>query len=383
MLLTRFALALVAPLAVFAAGPPCAVGMIVRAGALNYDAKILGVEPTTGFYKVQFVTGFKGTVEYMPPRDLKTCTAPELPPVAVAWLHGVWQLSTGGGGAWAKNPTTGSWKVIGLDVAGAPPIRINPDGTYEWIIDSAQTIRGRWHVAAPPERKYGYEKLGTVIVLENGESGKNWLVSRKLVSSDDNRDRILIERVDLGLTYWGKRVGAAAAGSLAAPPAVSTAPQPPARDQQSAGPSVQNAAPPTPGSATHGNAAVTYDSNAWISVASSNGFQFATKDQKAYAILRTDPTQHSAQAMADSALQKMQAGDPTLKVTSRARRIWNRNDAVMVRMDATVSGVRYNYWMIFQGNEQGGLQLAMFAKPEEYAAHEAAFNTLATGLHLR
>jgi len=372
------------PIAVFAAGPPCSIGMVVRAGALNYDAKILGVEPSTGFYKVQFVTGYKGTIEYMPPRDLKTCIAPELAPVAVNWFHGVWQLSTGGGGAWQKNPTTGSWKVVGLDVAGAPPIRISPNGSYEWVIDSTQTIRGRWRMAAQNERKYGYEKLGTVILLENGESGKNWLASRKLISSEDNRDRILIERVDLGLTYWGKRVGAAAAGSLQAPPAQPTSAAPVAPTPRTP---ANSAAPPavssSPGSATFANAALSYDPSVWTLSPSANGFQLIAADQKSFAILRTDPGQHSAQAMADSSLQKMQSGDRTLKVISRARRLQNRVDSILVRMEATVSGVRYAYWMIFQGNERGGLQLAMFTRPEDYPAREASFTTLASGLHLR
>lgn len=92
-----------------AAGPPCQIGMVVRAGALNYDAKILSFNPATG---------------------LKTCEAPEMAPVPVPWFVGVWHLTTGGSGAWAKNPSTGSWKVVGLDAAGAPPIRISADGSY-------------------------------------------------------------------------------------------------------------------------------------------------------------------------------------------------------------------------------------------------------------
>jgi hypothetical protein len=123
------------------------------------------------------------------------------------WFVGVWQLFVGGGGAWQKNPTTNSWKVVGLDAAGAPPIRINQDGSYEWIIDQKQTITGKWRRAAASELKYGYEKRGTTILLLNGESGKNWLVSRELVSTSDGRDRILIERADLGLTYRGNRIG--------------------------------------------------------------------------------------------------------------------------------------------------------------------------------
>jgi hypothetical protein len=196
-----------APAATSTGMPACQIGMVVRAGALNYDAKILALDQSTGLYKVQFVTGYKGDVEYVPPTGLKTCKAPDIAPVDEAWFVGVWQLFTGGGGAWQKNPTTNSWKVVGLDAAGAPPIRINQDGSYEWIIDQKQTITGKWRRAAASELKYGYEKRGTTILLLNGESGKNWLVSRELVSTSDGRDRILIERVDLGLTYRGNRIG--------------------------------------------------------------------------------------------------------------------------------------------------------------------------------
>ena len=191
--------------------PPCQVGMTVRAGALNYDAKIVEFNAGTGLYKVQYVTGFKGDIEFLPPSDLKTCKAPPIAPVPMPWFHGVWQLNVGGGGAWQKNPTTGSWRVVGLDVAGAPPIRIAADGTYEWVINETQTIRGKWRAAAQPEFKFGYDKRGTVILLEHGEDGKDWLMTRELVGTADGRDRILLERLDLGLTYRGNRVGAVAA----------------------------------------------------------------------------------------------------------------------------------------------------------------------------
>lgn len=186
--------------------PPCVVGMVVRAGAMNYDAKILEFSEKTGLYKVQYVTGYKGEIEYVGPKGLKTCQAPPMVPVEVGWFAGVWQLNTGGGGAWMKNPTTGSWRVKGLDSAGAPPIRINGDGTYEWVIDHSVTVKGVWRKAAANELKYGYEKLGTAVLIVAGESGKNWLVTREVVSTKDGRDRVLIERTDLGLTYRGNRV---------------------------------------------------------------------------------------------------------------------------------------------------------------------------------
>ena len=187
--------------------PACQIGMVVRAGALNYDAKILAFDQVKGLYKVQYVTGYKGDIEYLAPRSLKTCKAPDIAPVSETWFVGVWQLFNGGGGAWQKNPTTNSWKVVGLNAAGAPPIRFDKDGSYEWVLDSTQTVKGKWRIAQTSELKYGYEKRGTTAILLNGESGKNWLISRELTSSDDGRDRILIERTDLGLTYRGNRVG--------------------------------------------------------------------------------------------------------------------------------------------------------------------------------
>ena len=198
---------LLLPAVALADGPPCAVGMTVRAGALNYDARIVAFDAAKGLYKVQYVTGSKGDVEWLPPKELKTCTAPDIASVPDSWFVGVWQLATGGGGAWQKNPRTGSWKVVGLDVAGAPPIKISSDGTYEWVLDHARTIAGRWRKAETGELKYGYDRRGTTIILLKGEDDKNWLVSRELVGTSDGRDRILIERTDLGLTYRGNRVG--------------------------------------------------------------------------------------------------------------------------------------------------------------------------------
>ena len=196
------------PVLAMGQSPACAIGMVIRAGAVNDDAKILEFNPTNGLYKVQYLSGvYKGDFGWLPPRSLKTCTAPAIAAVPESWFQGIWQLHTGGGGAWAKNPTTGSWKVIGLNTAGAPPIRINGDGSYEWVINDKVTVRGTWRTAAVTERKYGYEKLGTVILLQRGEDGKDWLVSRQLVSTTDGQDQILIERVDLGLTYRGDRIG--------------------------------------------------------------------------------------------------------------------------------------------------------------------------------
>jgi hypothetical protein len=77
------------------------------------------------------------------------------------------------------------------------------------VIDHTTTVKGRWRKAEQSELKYGYEKLGTAIILLKGEDDKNWLVTRELVGTATGRDRILIERTDLGLTYRGNRVGSA------------------------------------------------------------------------------------------------------------------------------------------------------------------------------
>ena len=190
---------------VFAAGPPCKIGDVVRAGALNYDAKIMEFDAAKGLYKVVYVTGYKGDVEWLAPKSLKTCTAPEIAAVKQEWFAGQWELFTGGGGAYVKSQTTGDWKAKALDVAKAPPLVILQDGTYVWKIDSTRTARGQWRLALQNELKYGYEKLGTAIILLKGEDDKDWLVTRELTSTNDGRDRILIERKDLGLTYRGNR----------------------------------------------------------------------------------------------------------------------------------------------------------------------------------
>jgi hypothetical protein len=133
------------------------------------------------------------------------CQGIDAAAVPLSFFAGTWDLFNGGGGAWMKS-TKRDWHVGTLDAAHAPPITLTADGRYTWVLDSKTTIRGQWRAAQKSELKDGYEKLGTAILLLNGESDKNWLVTRQLVGTDDGRDRILIERVDLGLTYRGGRV---------------------------------------------------------------------------------------------------------------------------------------------------------------------------------
>lgn len=170
--------------------PPCKIGDVVRAGALNYDARILAHDAAKGLYRVRYVKGFIGDEEWLPASGLKTCLGIAAAPVALAFFHGRWDMFTGGG-AYAR-------------VAEAPPLRIRDDGSYTWVIDSRTEIDGDWRTAQPNELKSGYDKRGTTILLLKAEGGKNWLVSRDLGSSD-GRDKILVERADLGLTYRGYR----------------------------------------------------------------------------------------------------------------------------------------------------------------------------------
>jgi hypothetical protein len=186
----------------FAAGPPCQVGMTVRASLPPYDAKIIAHDRARGLYRVKNVRD--GAEEWLPAKHLKTCTGEEPPPVTESFFAGQWLLTTGGGGHWEKTPTR-DWHVAAGKTAAAPPIVIRKDGTYTWRIDSKVTVNGRWHVARKEELKYGYDKRGLTLLLEKGEDGKDWLVSREHGWSSDGTDVILIERRDLGLTYRGRR----------------------------------------------------------------------------------------------------------------------------------------------------------------------------------
>lgn len=171
--------------------PPCKVGDVVRAGALNYDAKILEYSAAKGLYRVRYVKGYVGDEEWVPARGLKTCQGIEPEPVALSYFFGRWELTLGGG-AYARQ-------------AEAPPLRIRDDGSYTWVLGKGKEIDGEWRPAKPQELKSGYDKLGTTIVLYEGEGGKNWLVTRFVTLGSDGADRIQIERADLGLTYRGVR----------------------------------------------------------------------------------------------------------------------------------------------------------------------------------
>jgi hypothetical protein len=353
---TKYLLAVVCLLPLAAQDPPCQIGTVVRAGALNYDARIVEFNAGSGMYKVEYVKGYKGDTEWLPPSGLKTCKAGAIAPVSPEWFQGVWQLNKGGGGAWQKNPSTGSWRVTGLDVAGAPPVRLSAGGTFEWVISATETIRGRWRPAQPSEWKYGYDRKGTVMLLEKGEFGQNWLVTRDLTGTADGRDRIALESPD-GLSYRGNRVGAAAAAAPAAPAGL------------------------TP--LTKGNAALAYDPAVWSVTPNADGFRFLSKDEKAFAILMTDPAQRTPAGFLQQLMENMSRGGRAPQVVARRETAMNGLPTLFVRMEVVVSGNPYTYLTAFQANAGGGAALITFTTPANYASREASLVALINTLHLQ
>ncbi len=358
-----------------AADPPCQTGMVVRAGALNRDAKILEFDAVKGFYRVRWETGvYKGDTEWLPPLDLKTCTALAIAPVAQSWFVGVWQLFTGGGGAYAQSRVTGSWKVIGLQVAGAPPIAIQADGSYEWVIDSKITVNGRWRLAVPTELKYGYEKRGTTILLERGEDGANWLVSRNLVSTSDGQDKILIERVDMGLSYRGSRIPGtkATAPPKATPIIAETAPvrQP------------QNPASTVRKTISLGNGALDYEASKWDAELSGGFYRLTHKSGKGVARFTALPEARSTRAAAEVATETMRQNILKWKLDQTGTQTARGVEKVVMRMSGAVHGVPYTYLVGVTGSSSGGLQVTANVATESYGGLEADFAALVAGLRL-
>ena len=349
------ALLCLAPLA--AQDPPCKIGMVVKAGALNYNARIVEFNAAKGLYKVEYVTGYKGDIEWLPPSGLKTCKAGAAAPVAAGWFQGVWQLNKGGGGAWSRNPSTGSWRVTGLDVAGAPPIRLAADGSYEWIINNTETIRGRWSAAQQNELKYGYDRKGTVMLIERGEFGQNWLVTRELVGTADGRDRIVLESPD-GLTYRGNRVGNGVAA-------------------------VGGGAPAAGSSVSKGNVTIGYDPGRWTVTPNADGFRFVSKDEKAFAILMVDSSQRSAAGFAKMLLENMSRSGRAPRVVSQQERTRNGVTSLEMRMEVVVADAPYSYLAAFQATGQGGAALVTFTRPVDFASHEADLGALINSLRVQ
>ena len=182
--------------------PPCSVGMHVSiVSPLNYGGKILAFDEAKGSYQVQ--SDRDGLKDWVPARNLRySCVGAEPKPASDSFFIGSWTLFIG--------PTPHhevidgkGYLVVGTG-AHVPPLAINVDGTFVWIIDSKTTVRGKWRKMADNELKYGTK--GPAVLLMKGEDGKDWEVWKKGVNPANNRDAINIERMDLGLSYQGTRL---------------------------------------------------------------------------------------------------------------------------------------------------------------------------------
>ena len=310
----------------------------------------------------------------VPPSDLKTCTAPPIAPIAQNWFVGVWQLFKGGGGAYAQNRVTRTWKVIGLDVAGTPPIGIRTEGSYEWVTDSKSTVRGKWRSAAQSELKYGYDKRGTTILLERGEDGANWLVSRNLVVTADGQDKILIERVDLGLSSSGGRMPGTRATAVTS---VETATAAPASVKRPSGP-----AAPMLQTVVLGKGAVDYDSSKWTAEVSGGTYKLAHESGKGLSTFTTLADARSARAAAEVAMEALRQNLLKFELDNWEMSKVRGVEAVIMRMTGAVHGVPYIYLVGVMGNGGGGLQLSNNATAKDYAGLQADFAALIGGLRL-
>lgn len=181
--------------------PQCRVGLPVRSLAcINYPGHIVAQDAAKGRWQVQCDSDKEKS--WVSTASLhNNCTAAEVVIAPTAFV-GRYEMFTGGGGAYFKQ-ANGDWKMGSLNVAKTPPLVINADGTYVWT-DFKVTYRGRWRVLSQAEFKYPSQKP-PIIQLGNAMDGKDWLVTR-IEPASDGRDRIELERRDLGLTYRGTRI---------------------------------------------------------------------------------------------------------------------------------------------------------------------------------
>jgi len=182
--------------------PICKVGMHAPiVSPLNYGGTILAIDAAKGTYQIK--SDGDGLVDWVPARQLRySCVGAEAAPVTENYFIGRWTLFIGPT-AHYENIDSKGYLVVGSG-AHAPPLQINADGSYVWVLDSRTIVRGKWRVLAANEMRNGTK--GPAVVLMNGEDGKNWQVSRGGVNPSNNRDAIDLDRMDLGLSYKGTRL---------------------------------------------------------------------------------------------------------------------------------------------------------------------------------
>jgi hypothetical protein len=181
--------------------PACRVGMHVPiVSPINRGATILDFDAAKGTYKIK---GEDGLIDWVPASKLRySCVGAEAAPVTESYFVGDWSLFVGPTAHHEEIDGKG-YLVVGPG-AHIPPLRINADNTYVWVIDSKTTIRGRWRSMTAGELRAGTK--APAILLLAGESGKNWEVWKTGANQGNNRDAISVERMDLGLSAMGTRL---------------------------------------------------------------------------------------------------------------------------------------------------------------------------------
>ena len=182
--------------------PVCRVGLHVPlVSPSNNSATILAFDEAKGSYQVK--SDKDAMTDWVPARSLRySCVGVEARPVSETYFIGAWTLFVGPTAHHEIIDSKG-YLVVGQG-AHVPPIIIRANGTYTWTIDSKTVIEGKWRGMTASELRSGTK--APAILLMNGESGKNWQVSKAGVSAGDNRDTISIDRMDLGLSYQGTRL---------------------------------------------------------------------------------------------------------------------------------------------------------------------------------
>lgn len=182
--------------------PVCRAGMHVPVvSPLNYGATILSFDEAKGSYEVK--SDSDGLKDWVPARNLRySCVGSTAKPISEAFFVGTWSLFVGPTAHHEVIDSKG-YLVVGPG-ASVPPLTIRADGTYVWAIDSKTIVRGNWRKMANDELRAGTK--APAILLQRGEAGKDWQLSRSGVNPGNNRDAIQIERMDLGLSYQGTRL---------------------------------------------------------------------------------------------------------------------------------------------------------------------------------
>jgi hypothetical protein len=183
--------------------PACAVGMRVpKAGALNYPATIIDADPAKGAFQVRYDGG---STEWVTSVGLRSsCTVAAASAMTDSFFVGKWEMFVGP--APQHQVIGGDRYIVVAAGATAPPLTINADGTYAWVVDGNTIINGRWRKMDVGEMKYGTADKAPAIMLMNGYSGKDWQVTRSGVRLSDKRDQLGVERMDLGLSFLATRM---------------------------------------------------------------------------------------------------------------------------------------------------------------------------------